>query len=164
MLNCKINRQKVNVRCDTRASDASRDVKWTGKCKAECSRLRPNQKPTPGLWTVAGFAVTLTTYVGKIAFTWREAVHSTNDHWPKSLYVRRCRLYRPIVFGMATTDCKFWSWRHTLNSCSQLTAASACHRRSDSMAPKGHASVGEPNKQMLSDRLMTTCHFAIRFA
>ena len=84
MLNCNINRQQANVWCDTRASDASRDVKWTGKCKAECSRLRPNQKPTPGLWTAADFAVTLTTNVGKIAFARREAVHSTNDHWPTS--------------------------------------------------------------------------------
>ena len=80
MLNCKTNRQKVNVRCDTRASDASRDVKSTGKCKPECSRLRPNQKPTPGLWTAADFAVTLTTYVGKIVFARMEPVLSTNDH------------------------------------------------------------------------------------
>ena len=70
--------------------------------------------------------------------------------WPtRSLYVRRCRLYRPIAFGMATTDCKFWSWRHTLNGCSQLTVASACHRRSDSMAPKGHASVAESKQIFL---------------
>ena len=63
---------------------ASRDAKWTGKCKAECFRLRPNQKPTPGLWTAADFAVTLTTSVGKIAFARREAVHSTIDHLPTS--------------------------------------------------------------------------------
>ena len=37
-------------------------------------------------------------------------------------------------------------------------------RASDSIASKGHASVAEPNKQKMSDRLMSTWHFAIQFA
>ena len=36
-----------------------------------------------------------------------------------------------------------------LKSCGQLTAASACHRRSDNMAPKGHASVAESKQIFL---------------
>ena len=56
MWNCTINRKKVNVRCDTRASDACRDVKWAGKCKLGCSKLRRIPQPALGLWTLADFA------------------------------------------------------------------------------------------------------------
>ena len=80
MWNCTINGKKANVWCDTRASDASRDVKWAGKCKLGCSKLRRIPEPALGLWTVADFAVTLITYVGTIVFARMEAVLSTNDH------------------------------------------------------------------------------------
>ena len=48
--------------------DASRDVKWAGKCRLACSKFRRIPEPTLGLWTVADFAATLSTYVGTIVF------------------------------------------------------------------------------------------------
>ena len=63
MWNCTINGKKVNVRCDTRASDACRDVKWAGKCKLGCSKLRRIPEPALGLWTVADFAASKSRFV-----------------------------------------------------------------------------------------------------